>query len=50
MERTGVQGIRVLVETCRDFGKSREEIVDKLMEKFILSKKETEKYVEDYGD
>lgn len=44
------QGIRALVETCKELGQSKEEIADRLVQKFMISPKEAEKYVEDYGN
>ena len=44
------QGIKALVETCKELGHSKEEIAGKLVQKFTLSQSEAEKYVEDYGN
>ena len=44
------QGIKALVETCEEFGRSKEETMDKLVQKFKLERHEAEKYVEDYGN
>lgn len=41
------QGIRALVETCEEFGCSKEEIVLRLMKKFSMSQREAERCVEE---
>lgn len=39
-------GIKALVEVCKELGHSKEEITDKLMEKFTLSQSEAERYTD----
>ena len=42
------EGIKALIETCQEFGQSSNIISAKLMEKFRLSKKEADRYIEEY--
>lgn len=42
------QGIRALVETCREFGASRRAAGKKVCEKYAISPKEAEAYVAQY--
>ena len=42
------QGIRALIETCRDFGASREETLSKVAEKFSLSSADAEKHMREF--
>lgn len=44
------RGIRALVETCKELGQSKEETANRLVQKFMISQNEAEKYVEDYGN
>lgn len=47
--KQGIQrGIRALIETCRDFGASREETLSKVAEKFSLSSAEAEKHMREF--
>lgn len=42
------QGIQVLVETCRELDISREIVISKIQQKFMISDKEAKSYVEKY--
>lgn len=42
------QGIAALITTCQEFCASREETVSKVMQKFFLTQKDAEEYVERY--
>lgn len=42
------EGIRVLIETCQEFGKAKDEVTTKLESKFSLSKEEVENYLNQY--
>lgn len=42
------EGIKVLIETCQEFGRTREEIFEKVKTKFVLSDEETEGYLLKY--
>ena len=42
------QGIKALIETCKELGLSRNETVLKIVEKFGITKENSEKYVERY--
>ena len=47
-EESELQGkIKMLIENYREFGKSSEDIIAKLMERFQMSREEAEKYVEE---
>ena len=39
------EGIKNLIETCIEFGISRENIIQKLTEKYNLAREESEKYL-----
>lgn len=41
-------GIRVLIETCREFGVEREEIMKRIEQKFSVTKEAALKYMEQY--
>ena len=41
--------IRFMIKTCMEFQLPREQILEKLMEGFSLSKDAAEKYLENYG-
>ncbi|MDD3251344.1 MAG: Rpn family recombination-promoting nuclease/putative transposase [Lachnospiraceae bacterium] len=43
-----LEGIKALVETCQEFGATKEETREKLMRKCSLNKDDAEKYVEQY--
>lgn len=40
------QGIKALIETCWDFGKSKEETASKIIQKFLLSPSEATMYLD----
>ena len=47
--RKGIeQGIKVLIETCKELGLSRNETMLKVADKFTISQEDSEKYVEMY--
>ena len=47
--RKGIeQGIRVLIETYKELGLSRNETILKVADKFTISQEDSEKYVEMY--
>ena len=48
IERGIEQGIKALIETCKELGLSRNETVLKIVEKFGITKENSEKYVERY--
>ncbi len=49
IRREGIeQGIKALIETCADFGKSKEETTSKVIQKFLLSPAEAAAYTEKY--
>ena len=48
MEQGITQGVKALVETCREFGLSREETLAKLQEKFELEQTVVENYLAKY--
>lgn len=41
-------GIRVLIETCREFGVEREEILKRIEQKFSVTKDAAREYMEQY--
>lgn len=43
------KGIRALIGICKEFGVSRDEITNKCMENFELTREKAEEYVEEYG-
>lgn len=43
-----LQGIRALVETCQEFGKSKGDVCAKLESKFSLTREEAEEYLKQY--
>ena len=42
------KSIKIFIETCREFGASKEDTLSKLMEKYHLSANDTQDYVERY--
>lgn len=42
-------GIRVLIETCQELGLSREEILSKILKKYVISEKTAIEFLEKYG-
>lgn len=49
MEKGMEKGIRALIETCKEFGISKEIIVEKCVEKFNLTGEKAREYVAEYG-
>lgn len=49
MERGRAQGIRVLIETCREFQLPKEETVTRLMDKFGLTRERAETFYRKYA-
>ena len=49
MEEERKNNIRFMIKTCMEFQLPREQILEKLMEGFSLSKDAAEKYLENYG-
>ena len=43
-----LEGIRALIETCQEFGKSKDEVCKRLALKFSLTKEEAEEYLKQY--
>lgn len=44
------QGIRVLIETCKEFGEQKEDTVTRIVRKFEITQDEAEKTVDKYWD
>lgn len=48
LEELRQEGIRVVIQTCKDFNVSRDAVVKKLMKDFVLSEEEASDYVSIY--
>lgn len=44
------QGIRILVQTCKELGMTRSEVLDKIETKYQLNDRDAEAYMESYWD
>jgi hypothetical protein len=45
IQKGRLEGIKALIEVCREFGQTDEQIIEKVSDKYHLSKREAAKYV-----